>query len=88
MKTINKQNNKLPYKISAYINDHFKEEFLFDIKSVRKEKQGVIYTVEVSKDGYTHVLTFDGEGNILNSDAKQAFPMDDHDGNVPGEVPE
>lgn len=85
---MNKQINKLPYKISAYINDHFKEEFLFDVKSVRKEKQGVIYTVEVSKDGYIEVLTFNEEGNILNRDAKQAFPMDDHDGNVQGEVPE
>ncbi|MBL6448748.1 hypothetical protein JMN32_20720 [Fulvivirga sp. 29W222] len=85
---MNNKNNKLPYKISAYINDHFKEDFLFDVKRIRKGEQGVIYTVEVSKDGYIHELNFNEEGKVLSQDTEQAFPMDDHDGNERGEVPE
>ncbi|UII30681.1 hypothetical protein LVD17_20520 [Fulvivirga ulvae] len=82
MKGINKKYDKLPYKISAYINKHFKEDFLFDVKEVRKEKHKVVYTIEVAKDGYIHMLQFNEEGRVLNQETEQAFPADDHDGRL------
>lgn len=84
---MNKDNSKLPYKITAYINKHFREDFLFDVKEVRKEKGHVFYTIEISKDGNIHVLKFNGEGHLLSQEVELAFPDDDHDGNLYGEVP-
>jgi len=78
----------IPYAISDYITNRFREDFLFDVKEVKQEKGHLCYTIEVSKDNYIHTLQFNEAGKLLKDDAGEAFPSDEHD--APGfeEVPE
>lgn len=81
-------NEKLPYSISDYIKEHFREDFLFEVKSIKHVEGHVYYTVEVSKDNYIHTLRFNEEGELVKEEADQAFPPDIHE--EPGfeDVPE
>jgi hypothetical protein len=73
------KNATLPYKITEYVKEHFKEDFLFEVKDVRKIKNDWFYTVEVTKDNYIHTLKFNHNGEIMADEAQQAFPSDIHD---------
>jgi len=70
---------KLPYGISEYIKEHFREDFLFDVKEVTKVKGHTYFTVEVSKDNYIHTLKFNENGDVIKDEADQAFPPDVHE---------
>lgn len=82
------QDEKLPYGISEYIKEHFMEDFLFEVKKIKKVKDHVYYTIEVSKDNFIHTLKFNEKGDLVEEDADQAFPADMHE--EPGfeDVPE
>lgn len=71
--------SKIPHKISDYITEHFKEDFLFDIKETKKIKGHTFYTIEVSKDDYIYTLRFSEEGDLLSKEADEAFPPDPHE---------
>ena len=81
-------NQKLPYRISEYIKDHFREDFLFEVKEVKQLKGRWFYTIEVTKDTYIHTLKFDEEGELIKDEADQAFPPDVHEGPSFEEIPE
>ena len=70
---------RIPFGISDYIKEHFKEDFLFDVKEVKTKDGASIFHVEVSKDNYIHKLKFNEEGTLLNENAEQAFPPDIHE---------
>jgi hypothetical protein len=72
-------NQKLPYRISEYIKDHFQEDFLFEVKEARQIKGHWNYTVQVTKDNYIQTLRFNEEGELIKEEADQAFPPDVHD---------
>ncbi|MDH4091153.1 MAG: hypothetical protein OEV74_15335 [Cyclobacteriaceae bacterium] len=76
----------LPYKISEYIQSKFREDFLFEVKQVRPIGGQLMYTVEVSKDGYIYTLNFNVEGDLIAEEAAQAFPPDSHDENTYGDL--
>lgn len=78
----------LPLKASEYIQDHFREDFLFEVKEVKKIKGQFYYFVEVTKDDYIHSLQFNEEGSLINEVAEEAFPTDIHEEQASGEVPE
>ncbi len=40
----------IPYQISDYIREHFKEDFLFQVKDVKTINGHSTFVVEVSKD--------------------------------------
>jgi len=69
---------KIPSKISDYINVHFKEDFLFEVKNVREGVQAN-YHIEVSKDNYIYTLQFNESGDLLSEEVSQAFLPDTHD---------
>jgi hypothetical protein len=73
------KNPNLPYRITEYINGHFKEDFLFEVKDVRKVKNRWFYTVEVSKDNYIQTLKFNDKGEVISGDTEEAFPPDIHE---------
>jgi hypothetical protein len=79
---------RIPFGITEYIRDHFKDDFLFELKDVREVSGRPVYTVEVSKDDYIHSLKFNEDGTLLKEEAKEAFPPDSHEGQAFGEVPE
>jgi hypothetical protein len=85
---MNAKDEKLPYGISEYITEHFREDFLFEVKEVKKLKGHVYYTVEVTKDNYIHTLKFDENGKLVKEKADQAFPEDIHEEPGFGDVPE
>ena len=67
---------KFPHRISEYITEHFREDFLFEVKDIREDRGDVYYTVEVAKDDYIHTLKFNKNGELLMSEMEQAFPPD------------
>jgi hypothetical protein len=82
-----KSERRIPIGISDYINDHFKEDFLFEVKDIREIQGHSIYSVEVSKDDYIHKLKFDEHGTLVKEESEQAFPPDIHEEQT-GDVPE
>lgn len=68
--------DSLPHGISEYIQKHFREDFLFEVKKVYLQKGQRRYLVEVSKDNYIHVMTFDEKGQLVNESAEKAFPSE------------
>jgi hypothetical protein len=82
------KNRRLPIKISEYIQNHFREDFLFDVKNVKKIKGQLHYFIEVTKDDYIHSLIFNEKGNLVDKIAEEAFPTDIHEQPLSGEVPE
>jgi len=70
---------KLPFNVSEYIKEHFREDFLFDVKEVKQSKGHWYYTVEITKDDYIHTITFNERGEVVKDEAEQAFPPDGHD---------
>jgi hypothetical protein len=81
-----KEEQKLPYKISEYIKNKFREDFLFIVRDIKDLEGGKRYFIEVSKDDYIHQLQFDETGSLINKDASNAFPQDAHDGPSMGEA--
>lgn len=70
---------KLPYKISDYITERFREDFLFKVKEVSQIHGQTYYTIEVAKDDYIHTLVFNEDGQLVKDQADEAFPPDTHD---------
>jgi hypothetical protein len=71
---------KLPSQIIDYVNDHFREDFLLEVKEVRKTSTGWVYSIEVSKDNFIHKLRFNQNGSIVSGNSEEAFPADNHEG--------
>lgn len=86
--TIMKSEDSIPFGITDYINKNFREDFLFDVKSVKEINGHPVYFIEVSKDDYIHMLTFDENGTLMKEESAQAFPPDIHEERAFGEVPE
>ncbi len=70
---------KLPYGISSYIQSRFRDDFLCEVKSVKKAKGHLEYELEVTKDDSIYTLQFNDSGKLLREDAELAFPPDHHD---------
>jgi hypothetical protein len=83
-----KIDERIPSGIADYIEQNFRDEFLFEVKNISKKDTHTTYTVEVSKDNYIHILKFDENGVLLKEDANEAFPSDIHEEQSFGEVPE
>lgn len=81
-------NQKLPYRISEYVKDHFREDFLFEVKEARQIKGHWYYTVEVTKDDYIHRLKFNEDGELIKDEADQAFPPDVNEEPTFEDIPE
>jgi hypothetical protein len=81
-------NQKLPYRISEYVKDHFREDFLFEVKEAKQVKGHWYYAVEVTKDDYIHRLRFNEDGELIKDEADQAFPPDVHEGSTFEDIPE
>ena len=73
------ENRRLPYKASEYIKNHFREEFLFELKETKQIDGHWFYTVEVTKDDYIHTLRFDDQGALVKKEEDEAFPTDMHE---------
>lgn len=70
---------KLPVKISDYITDHFKEDFLFEVRDVKRSGGQLYYIIEVSKDNYITTLKFNEDGDLVQEESTRAFQEDAHD---------
>lgn len=83
-----KTEKRIPFGISEYIRNHFREDFLFHVKEVKEINGHPVYVVEVTKDDYAHTLRFNEEGVLLKEDAEQVFPPDIHEEQTLREIPE
>jgi hypothetical protein len=84
----NRETQAIPFKITDYIREHFREEFLFEVKKVIQVKGHPQYEVEVSKDDYIYKLSFNENGDLLKEEAEQAFPPDEHEGPTFEDLPD
>lgn len=75
----------LPYNLTNYIDTHFREDFLFEVKNIIEVDGHKQYEVEVAKDDYIYTLLFDEQGNLLRESAEEAYPSRDDD--PFGEIP-
>lgn len=71
--------NHIPYKIAEYLRNHFREDFLYDVKKVNNTEGRVFYLVEVDQDNFVHHLKFNEKGNLVKEDTRPAFPTDGHE---------
>ena len=83
-----RMNNKLPHSISSYVREHFREDFLFEVKDIRRVKGRLTYSVEVAKDDVIYMLKFNEEGKLLSEETEQAFLSDDREPQASGDVPD
>ncbi len=74
-----KTEEKIPFAISSYITDRFREDFLLTVKEIKTIKNQLRYTVEVSKDNFIHTLQFNQDGKLINDEVVEAFVTDEHD---------
>ncbi|UKJ06711.1 hypothetical protein [Solitalea lacus] len=70
----------IPYKISEYIKEHFREDFLSEIKKVKNASGKTLYLAEITQNNLTYHLMFNEKGVIVNEEADPNFPQDDHEG--------
>ncbi|MDF2157175.1 hypothetical protein [Algoriphagus sp. CAU 1675] len=80
--------HNLPPKAVDYIRKNFQEDFLLNLSEIKMIQEEPHYFVEVAKDNYLHKLQFDKAGTLINKEATEAFPSNDHDGKTFGEIPE
>ena len=78
----------IPIKITDFIQEHFREDFLFEVKKIIHVKGRPQYEIEVSKDDLIHKLHFNENGDILKEETEQAFPQDEHEGPAFEDVPD
>lgn len=84
----NRDTQAIPYKITDYVNEHFREDFLFEVKKIIQVKGHPQYEIEVSKDDYIHKLIFNENGELLRDETEQAFLPDEHEGPTFEDVPD
>ena len=78
---------KIPLKVSEYVNNHFREDFLFEIKEM-KSKGRLCYQVDVSKDNFEYKLLFNERGELLKEETENAFTPDPHEEPSAEDTPE
>ena len=66
--------NKLPNKVNEYIRRHFREDFLFTVKNVRRVGPRTHYSIDVTKDDYIYHLKFDERGWLVRKEVEAAYP--------------
>jgi hypothetical protein len=69
----------VPLKISDYINNRFREDFLCAFRVVRRVNRSVLFEATVTKDDSIYTLWFTSEGSLINEEVAPAFPPDFHD---------
>ncbi len=72
--------DKIPFEISAYIKDHFREGCLSDIKTERTESGHFQYKVKVYEDQLIHLLEFNEKGHLIKSDERPVYNEDYFEG--------
>jgi hypothetical protein len=78
----------LPARISEYINSHFREDFLFQYKTMSKVGNKRCYAIDISKDEHIYHLFFDENGRLVKKLVEESFPADDHIDPRMGDSPE
>jgi len=70
------ETQNLPPEASQYIQDEFREDFLFEVTEVREINGQPHYFVEVSKDGEVHLLHFNEKGKVIIDRIEDPFRPD------------
>lgn len=78
---------RLPSKASEYVRNHFREDFLFEVKDAKQVGGHRYYTVEVTKDDYIHTLRFNEDGVLVKKEDEEAFPTDMHEARGLEDIP-
>jgi hypothetical protein len=62
---------KLPHhEVSTYIRNHFREGYLTNIKSMKGERGGISFKVDVTENDIVYHLEFDTEGKLINNESE------------------
>lgn len=74
METI-KSPGTLPQRMSDYIQNYFRSEFITDVRTTRNHNGELIYIAEISHDNTLYNLRFDKSGNLLHLDSEPALEL-------------
>ncbi|MDI1355211.1 MAG: hypothetical protein PSX36_09845 [bacterium] len=70
---------ELPHKISEFITNNFRGEFLSDIKKIRDKRGKDIYDVSISHDNTLHHLRFNALGVLIERNAEPLMELYEED---------
>ena len=75
----NSSKKPIPAGISEYIREHFRNDFLTDIRAVKNKSGELFYYVDVTHDKNLFHLKFDAYGNLLLRETEPIMELDDED---------
>ncbi|GEM_PF-1799088 len=70
------ENQNLPPEASQYIQEQFREGFLYEVTEVREINGAPHYFVEVAKDGEVHLFHFNEKGKLIIDRLEDPFRPD------------
>ena len=70
----------IPYKISEYIQEHFRDDFLSEIRKAHDTFGRTFYEVDITQNELTYHLTFNERGTLMKEEAEPTFEQDEHEG--------
>ncbi|OFY88003.1 MAG: hypothetical protein A3F72_08520 [Bacteroidetes bacterium RIFCSPLOWO2_12_FULL_35_15] len=67
---------ELPYEISEYLKENFREDFLTEIKKTTTNDGKVIYKVDVSNEDQLYHLKFNSKGLLMEKEMEPILELD------------
>lgn len=67
---------ELPYEISEYLKENFREDFLTEIKKTTASDGKVIYKVDVSNEDSLYHLKFNSKGLLMEKEMEPILELD------------
>lgn len=74
-----KTKTELPYNISEYLKEHFREDFLTEIKETTNKEGHLIYEVNVSSQDSLYHLKFNSKGILIEKEMEPILELDDEE---------
>jgi hypothetical protein len=78
------EKNPIPAGISEYIRDHFRDDYLTEVRTVKNKAGDLFYFVDVTHDQNLFHLKFDAHGRLVLQETEPILQLDDEEeiGNV------
>lgn len=76
---------RLPYKISSFIKNRFREGYLVEIKPIKYKDSHRIFRVEINENDVIHHLEFNERGKLIKHQTEPEFEEDYYKSDTYGE---
>jgi len=76
---------KLPVKISNYIKQNFREDYLIEVKPILGKKHNTFFKIDITENDVIHHLEFSEKGLVIKHDSEPLFKEDYYEGDFYGQ---